>query len=124
MASTIKLDQRSDADRIILDSQVRSRSKSIQAPTLVRPREDQSSAPLSFAQERLWFLDQINTGDVSANISRAVRITGNLRNDALQQSLQDLIDRHQSLRTTFAAKQLSAGIDSKARQWIATSSTI
>ena len=76
-------------------------------------------APLSFAQERLWFLDQINPGDVSANISRAIRIDGDLRHDLLEQSLQAIVDRHELLRTTFATTQLTAGIDGRPVQLVA-----
>ncbi|HKY29531.1 MAG TPA: condensation domain-containing protein, partial [Pyrinomonadaceae bacterium] len=82
------------------------------------------SAPVSFVQERLWFLDQINPGDVSANISRAIRIRGALNRDLLQQSLQALIRRHESLRTTFAINQLHAVKDSKPVQLVATNSWV
>ena len=82
------------------------------------------SAPVSFAQERLWFLDQINPGDVSANISRGIRIKGALNRDLLQRSLQALIRRHESLRTTFAINQLHAVKDSKPVQLVATNSWV
>src|SRR5690348_8104523 len=71
-------------------------------PLPIRVREQNEPASLSLTQERLWFIDQINPGDVSSNISRAVRIKGDLKKDLLQQSLQAIIDRHESLRTTFA----------------------
>ena len=76
-------------------------------------------APLSFSQERLWFLDKINPGDVSKNISRGVRIKGSLDLDLLKQSLGHVVDRHESLRTIFAATELKATVDSKPRQLIA-----
>src|ERR1051326_6862652 len=79
------------------------------------------SAPLSFAQQRLWFLNQINPEDTSANISQAVRVTGPLRQDVLRRSLQLLIQRHRLLRTTFATTQLYAGVDSNPVQLIADS---
>ncbi|HEY0602078.1 MAG TPA: amino acid adenylation domain-containing protein, partial [Herpetosiphonaceae bacterium] len=58
--------------------------------------------PMSFAQQRLWFLEQMNRHSASYNISGAVRLTGPLDIGALQQSLDVLVERHESLRTTFA----------------------
>src|ERR1041385_2820508 len=77
--------------------------------------------PLSFAQQRLWFLNQINPEDSSANIAQAVRVTGALQQDVLRSSLQSLIHRHQLLRTTFATTQLYAGVDSSPVQLVADS---
>ncbi|MEP6703461.1 MAG: amino acid adenylation domain-containing protein, partial [Acidobacteriota bacterium] len=81
--------------------------------------EGNGRAPLSFAQHRLWFLDQINPGDVSSNISRAVRILGALDQGALERTISATIERHDSLRTTFARTELSAGADGQPRQLIA-----
>ena len=75
--------------------------------------------PLTFSQERLWFLEQINPENVSQNISRGIRIKGNLEPDVLQQSLERVVQHHESLRTSFATPQLKAVIDSKPRQLVA-----
>ncbi len=91
---------------------------------LLRRRTEAGPAPLSFAQERLWFLDQINPGDASLYISRGLRIEGDLDPNLLQRSLQALVDQHESLRTTFATTQLYAGIDSTPVQLVAESSSI
>ena len=80
--------------------------------------EGNERAPLSFAQHRLWFLDQINPGDVSSNISRAVRILGALDQGALERTISATIERHDALRTTFARTELSAGTDGAPRQLI------
>ncbi|MFQ6142325.1 non-ribosomal peptide synthase/polyketide synthase [Streptomyces seoulensis] len=57
--------------------------------------------PLSFAQQRLWFLDRLRPGDARYNSAVAVRLTGPLRQGALQRALDLVVERHEALRTTF-----------------------
>lgn len=57
---------------------------------------------LSFAQERLWFLDQLEPGNPFYNISVALCLTGRLDRTALQNSLDFMIERHEVLRTSFS----------------------
>ena len=64
-----------------------------------RPRPE--ALPLSFAQQRLWFLDQLDPGQVTYNMSAAYRLSGVLLPEALRGALQAVVDRHESLRTTF-----------------------
>ena len=59
--------------------------------------------PLSFGQQRLWFLDMLEPGSATYNIPQAVQIKGALNVVALKQSLDALVVRHESLRTTFDA---------------------
>ncbi|MDC0706903.1 amino acid adenylation domain-containing protein [Stigmatella sp. ncwal1] len=61
--------------------------------------------PLSFSQQRLWFLDQLSPGDPSFNMTLAARVTGPLEVERLEWSLRELCRRHESLRTTFATVQ-------------------
>jgi alpha-ketoglutarate-dependent taurine dioxygenase len=57
--------------------------------------------PLSFAQQRLWFLNQLDPEDYAYNIPIAVRLSGELNLAVLEQSLNEIVRRHESLRTTF-----------------------
>lgn len=77
----------------------------IEAPTIVPipPISSSQNIPLSFAQERLWFFDQLEPGNPFYNLCGAVRITGQLNAEALRQSIEKTIERHEILRTTFAA---------------------
>ena len=57
--------------------------------------------PLSYAQQRLWFLDQLEPGGVAYNLPMALRMRGALDTGALEASLSELVRRHEILRTTF-----------------------
>ncbi|WP_328491695.1 non-ribosomal peptide synthase/polyketide synthase [Streptomyces sp. NBC_00414] len=57
--------------------------------------------PLSFAQQRLWFLDRLRPGDSRYNSAVALRLTGPLDRTALSRALDTVVERHEALRTTF-----------------------
>jgi amino acid adenylation domain-containing protein len=63
--------------------------------------EDVFVLPASFAQQRLWLLDQLQPGDPTYSIASAVRLKGQLDTDALKDSLNKVVQRHETLRTTF-----------------------
>ena len=71
----------------------------LQAPPIVPVPRD-GELPLSFAQQRLWFIDQLEPGSVY-NFPAAVRLKGQLNVAALKLSLNEIVKRHESLRTTF-----------------------
>ena len=78
----------------------RSSGAAPQAPPL-RPAPRDGDLPLSFAQQRLWFLDQLQPGTPLYNIPLSVRLTGPLDRRALEAGLGRIVARHESLRTTF-----------------------
>ncbi|HID62186.1 MAG TPA: non-ribosomal peptide synthetase, partial [Anaerolineae bacterium] len=84
----------------------------------IQPVPRDRDLPLSFAQQRLWFLDQLEPGSPFYNIPTAVRLTGPLDVAALEQTLNEIVRRHEALRTTFET------VDGRARQVIAPELTV
>jgi amino acid adenylation domain-containing protein len=75
------------------------------APAAPAPEVATGHALLSFAQERLWFLDQLGGSTEAYNMPIGTRITGLLDAGALDRAFTELVARHQALRTTFAAEE-------------------
>ncbi|MEH2290128.1 amino acid adenylation domain-containing protein [Nostoc sp.] len=73
--------------------------------TNIEPIERSQQLPLSFAQQRLWFLAQLEPDSSFYNIPAAVRLEGQLNLEALQQSFNEIISRHEVLRTNFQTTQ-------------------
>nr|QEO73623.1 phosphopantetheine-binding domain-containing pro [uncultured bacterium] len=83
--------------------EARRRNRGLQAPPLAPvPRE--GDLPLSFAQQRLWFLDQLVPGNPFYNVPGAIRLSGVLDEAALEASLAEVSRRHEALRTTFTVQ--------------------
>ncbi|MEP7010062.1 MAG: amino acid adenylation domain-containing protein, partial [Acidobacteriota bacterium] len=76
------------------------------APPLV-PMLRQGPLPLSFAQQRLWFLDRLAPGNPYYNLPIALRVEGPLRADVLARSLSEIVRRHEALRTLFEVREHS-----------------
>jgi amino acid adenylation domain-containing protein len=77
------------------------RNGSVLRPIERLPRDQADSFALSFAQLRLWFLDQLTPGSAAYNIAVAVRLRGELDASALQRSVDGIVQRHEVLRTVF-----------------------
>ena len=82
-----------------IQTAIRGEQQEIKTITPV-PRD--KNLPQSFAQQRLWFFDQFEPGSPSYNLPRAVRLQGKLNINALSASLNEIIKRHEILRTSFA----------------------
>src|SRR6185295_5721608 len=77
------------------------RAAGLERPALVRTARG-ADLPLSFAQQRLWFLNRLDPGSPAYNISAALRLAGRLDVAALAATLDEIVRRHEVLRTTFA----------------------
>jgi amino acid adenylation domain-containing protein len=95
------------------DRKAKAVPKQLTGISRTRPSEHERNICLSFAQKRLWFLDQFKPNSPWYNIPAAMRITGELDVDVLSQSFAEIVRRHESLRTTFTA------IDGQPQQVIA-----
>jgi len=78
----------------------RSQTPSLLPPAIV-PVSREGEIPLSFAQQRLWFIEQLEEARGIYNIPLALRLMGKLDRVALDRAIQEVLQRHQVLRTTF-----------------------
>ncbi|MEU4403162.1 amino acid adenylation domain-containing protein [Streptosporangium sp. NPDC023963] len=93
--------QLSDAKRALLEKRLRRR---VPDPVFTIPRRPPGQdAPLSFGQERLWFMDQFAPGTAAYTIPMTLRLTGPLDVAALERAIGAVVARHESLRTRFPA---------------------
>ncbi|MCZ8226490.1 MAG: amino acid adenylation domain-containing protein, partial [Microcystis sp. LE19-84.1B] len=83
-----------------LIGQLQQQNLTLTVPPIL-PRTKDTELPLSFAQQRLWFLDQLQPNSALYNIPMVLHFRGNLNQKALEQSLQEICDRHEVLRTNF-----------------------
>jgi amino acid adenylation domain-containing protein len=70
-----------------------------------RRSHDGPTVPLSFAQQRLWFLNQLYPESVSYNMATSVELEGCLKPEQLRDSFNEVVSRHEALRTTFSTSQ-------------------
>src|SRR5207249_6834304 len=70
----------------------------------IDPAPEGARIPLSFSQERLWFLDQLHGGTAAYNLPIALRLSGRLDVEALEQSLAQIVERHPVLRMRFVER--------------------
>jgi amino acid adenylation domain-containing protein len=91
-------------DRLaLLEMMLQEEGLAAEASQAIPRRQAEGAQPLSFSQKRLWVLDQMEPGNPTYNIPAAIRLFGLLDVSALQASLDAIIRRHESLRTTYTA---------------------
>jgi amino acid adenylation domain-containing protein len=83
----------------VIEMRMRGGEESAAPRLLPVPRD--KALPVSFSQRRLWFLDQLEPGNTAYNIPFAARLKGALSVTALEQTLGEVVRRHEALRTTF-----------------------
>jgi len=99
-ASSGRLTHLSPAKRALYE-QMRARQATAAGCESIPHLDPAAPAPLSFAQQRLWFLDQLEPGNPFYNVAIAARLAGPLDADALRNAVRAVIARHDALRTTF-----------------------
>ncbi len=82
---------------------VQSSGSTVQAPPILPVPRDHD-LPLSFAQQRLWLVDQIEPGNLAYNMPLALRLTGGIAPGLLKGIFSEIVRRHEALRTTFASR--------------------
>ncbi len=95
--------QLSPAKRALLEQRLKQKAAQTAAETSIPRLRDRDSAPLSFSQVRMWFLDQFEPGNPAYNRPSNIHITGQLNVTVLEKSLNEIIRRHDILRTKFPA---------------------
>ncbi|WP_020524170.1 non-ribosomal peptide synthetase/MFS transporter [Catelliglobosispora koreensis] len=93
---------REAARKALIAQRLRRRAPETVLPTIA-PRPEGAVTPLSWAQERVWFMDQVAPGELAYHIAVPVRVAGPVDTTALRAALDQLALRHESLRTRFPA---------------------
>ena len=90
--------------RALLNTYLRGNAPQANKPKTIARRPNANSAPLSYGQEQLWLLDQMEPGSLVYNESYTMRMRGILDVAALEWSLNEMVRRHEILRTTFTTE--------------------
>ena len=88
--------------RAVLERLRQGRGSSVTGSERIERRDEEGPPPLSFAQERLWFLWQLRPDSAFYNVPQAARFRGPLHLDVLARAFGEIVLRHETLRTTFA----------------------
>ncbi|MER6138558.1 amino acid adenylation domain-containing protein [Streptomyces sparsogenes] len=103
--ATTRKAQLSPAKRALLEKLSGAKRPAGTTPTTGIPRRpDGVRPPLSFAQRRLWFLDQMVPDSAAYNVPMSFRLRGPLRHEVLQRAVDEIVRRHESLRTVLPSE--------------------
>jgi amino acid adenylation domain-containing protein len=91
----------SPAKRALLELRLKQLEPRPMVGTIISRRDPGQPCPLSFSQQRLWFLQQFDPNSAVYNITRAIRLKGPLNTEALREALSSVVARHEVLRTTI-----------------------
>src|SRR5215208_1033330 len=86
---------------LLLERRLKGKYTPASEPQVIPLRSNEGPTPLSFAQQRLWFIDRMESGKPFYNVPVAVSLKGALNVIALEQTFTEIIRRHESLRTNF-----------------------
>ncbi len=101
--SATKLSSLTPQQRAVLELKLRRKQPVAVVPSIVR-RQSSDVYPASFAQQRFWFLDQLGQGNSAYHIFRGIRLMGPLQETSLEKALNEVIRRHDILRTVFSLR--------------------
>jgi amino acid adenylation domain-containing protein len=87
--------------RALMQLRLRQKGATVTTDPAIKARAERNSARASFAQQRLWFLEQLEPGQAAYNVPRAMRLVGPLHVEALRATLAELVRRHEPFRTHF-----------------------
>jgi len=106
IAKTISPSARFSTDKLSALEQILEREgKRLESPPRLHALHSRDTAPLSFAQQRLWFLDLMRHGDHTYNMPTAIRLRGTFNFEAFVYGLNRVVQRHAALRTYFGATE-------------------
>ena len=90
------------ANRALLEQKLKVQGFDSFIKQIISRRATRESAPLSYSQRRLWFLDQYEPNSSVYNVPSGLRLRGSVDVAALERSLNEIVHRHEALRTTFS----------------------
>ncbi|HEX5872406.1 MAG TPA: condensation domain-containing protein, partial [Longimicrobium sp.] len=94
-------DRLSEAKRLLLEKRIQGTAKPTTPKNAIRKAGGGPVFPMSYAQERLWFLDQMEPGNPFYNIPMACLISARVDVPTLERAMTELVTRHESLRTVY-----------------------
>jgi hypothetical protein len=96
-----RLEDLSPEKRALIERSLKRRRAAAAEGTQIPRRGETGPAPLSFAQQRMWFLEQWEPGGFTHNGARALRLRGQVDAGALERAIARMVDRHEALRTVY-----------------------